>query len=91
MTTVSGTPTSTEAMAVMPRIGRDAGPFGRAFRLVTGVLAVLAAVTAVHGGSEAMQTAAFVVALSLFYLLLHWLLGLSRLSRLDPFVAPSWC
>lgn len=71
----------------MPRIGRDAGPFGRVFRLVTGVLAVLAAITAIHGTGDGAWTAGFVVALALFYLLVHWILGLPALSRLDPFVA----
>jgi hypothetical protein len=68
-------------------IGRDAGPFGRTFRLVSGALLVVSAITDAGSAAELAGIVGFVLLLAVFYTGLHRLLGIRALAGLDPFVA----
>lgn len=74
-----------------PTIGRDAGPFGRVFRLLSGLLAVGAGITGLvtdRGGPPAvLQTVGYVLGLAVFYPLLHRGLAQRISDRVDPFLA----
>jgi len=75
------------------RIGLDLWPFGRVVRVVSGLLAVAAGVSALAShdgnlGADIALTAVYVAGLTAFYLLLHRFLGERVLARTDRFLVP---
>lgn len=69
-------------------IGRDLGPFGTIFRVVSGAVAVwFGGAELVQDPAQAQAAAGFLLAAAALYLLIHRLYRLLPITSRDPFVA----